>query len=291
MVLATGCSKAASTSAQMAYPDAEYEAAYDDGYYGDEADMDMAGGAPPPAPVSVSEEAPAERPRFRGGMAKMKKKDMAPTREVASPAPKPAPGDGAGGGEPEPEPAVAEPDQPDDHGRQIIYTATMEIGVYNVKEAMKVAEALPERFGGWIHSRSEGYLTIKIPAKNLQPAMNELGKLGNVTARNLQAQDVTAEYVDLDTRIRVLRETQTQLLALLKKAKNVEEALHVRQALDDVTMQLETALGRMRQLQSMISFSTLTVTLSEQGPYTGTPSSNDPFPWVDSLGVEATEWR
>lgn len=273
----------------MAYPDAEYEAAYDEGYYGDEDDMDMAGGAPPPAPMSVSEEAPAERARFGGRAAKMSKKDMAPTREVASPAPKPAPADGANQGEPEP--AVAEPDKPDDHGRQIIYTATMEIGVYNVKEAMKVAEALPERFGGWIHSRSEGYLTIKIPAKNLKPAMNELGKLGNVTSRNLQAQDVTAEYVDLDTRIRVLRETQTQLLALLKKAKNVEEALHVRQALDDVTMQLETALGRMRQLQSMISFSTLTVTLSEQGPYTNTPSSNDPFPWVDSLGVEATEWR
>jgi hypothetical protein len=56
-------------------------------------------------------------------------------------------------------------------------------------------------------------------------------------------------------------------------------------------MQLETALGRMRQLQSQISFSTLTVTLVEQGPYANTPSSNDPFPWVDSLGVEATEWR
>jgi hypothetical protein len=56
-------------------------------------------------------------------------------------------------------------------------------------------------------------------------------------------------------------------------------------------MELEVALGRMRQLQTLISFSTLTVNLIERGPHQPVPSSNDPFPWVDSLGVEATEWR
>ena len=36
---------------------------------------------------------------------------------------------------------------------------------------------------------------------------------------------------------------------------------------------------------------TLTVTLIERGPQDNIPTSNDPFRWVDSLGVEATEWR
>jgi hypothetical protein len=207
----------------------------------------------------------------------------------------PAPSGGSGGAvdsKGKPEPAIAEPDdQPDDHGRQIIYTASMQVGVYNIQKAMDVAEAIPTRLGGWVHTRSEGFITMKIPAARLRGAMDELGALGNVLVRELQAQDVTAEFVDLETRIKVLRETQTQLLELLKKAKNVEEALNVRRALDDVTMQLETALGRMRQLQSSISFSTLTISFVEQGPHTDVPTSNDPFPWVDSLGVETTEWR
>ena len=60
---------------------------------------------------------------------------------------------------------------------------------------------------------------------------------------------LTAEYVDLESRIKVLRETQTQLLDLLGKAKTVEEALHVRKALDQVTMELEgAALGSMDEL-------------------------------------------
>ncbi len=181
-------------------------------------------------------------------------------------------------------------DQPD-HGRQIIYTATLQVGVYNLADAMKTAEALPERYGGWVHMRTEGQVVMRIPADGLRNMMDELGKLGVVQSRTLQAQDVTAEYVDLESRIKVLLETQAQLLALLDKAKTVEEALHVRKALDDVTMELEVALGRMRQLSNLIAFSTLTLYLYELGPTQPIPSSNDPFPWVNELGVETTEWR
>ncbi|MFO7562382.1 MAG: DUF4349 domain-containing protein [Enhygromyxa sp.] len=190
------------------------------------------------------------------------------------------------------EPAVAKAkDQTPKHGRQIIYVAGMQISVYNLESAMQQVEALPERFGGWIHMRNQSQVVLRLPADRLKPVMSELADFGVVEARTLQAQDVTAEYVDLDSRIKVLRETQTQLLELLGKAKTVEEALHVRKALDQVTMELEVALGRMRQLSDLIAYSTLTVTLVERGPQDHIPTSNDPFGWVDTLGVEATEWR
>jgi hypothetical protein len=188
------------------------------------------------------------------------------------------------------EPAIADDDQPD-HGREIIYIAGMQISVYDLENAMTTVEALPETFGGWVHMRSQNQLVLRLPAIHLKPVMAQLAKLGVVEARTLQAQDVTAEYVDLESRIKVLRVNQTQLLDLLGKAKTVEEALHVRAALDQVTMELEVALGRMRQLSDMIAYSTLTVTLIERGPQDSIPTSNDPFRWVDTLGVEATEWR
>jgi hypothetical protein len=190
------------------------------------------------------------------------------------------------------EPTVtSKDDQTPEHGRQIIYVAGMQVSVYNLESAISMVESLPDRFGGWVHMRNQSQVVLRLPADRLKPAMAELATLGVVEARTLQAQDVTAEYVDLESRIMVLRETQTQLLDLLGKAKTVEEALHVRKALDDVTMQLELALGRMRQLSDLIAYSTLTVTLVERGPQDHIPTSNDPFGWVDSLGVEATEWR
>jgi hypothetical protein len=175
--------------------------------------------------------------------------------------------------------------------RQIIYTAEMQISVFKFDEAMERAEALTLESGGYVQSMSQGYYILRVPAAKLRGVMAELGKLGVVESRSLQAQDVTEEFVDLTTRIRVLRETQAQLLTLLKQARNVEEALSVRRSLDQITMELEQAMGRLRLLESLIGFSTLTVRMSQRGPQNAIPSSNDPFPWVDQLGVEATEWN
>jgi Domain of unknown function (DUF4349) len=188
------------------------------------------------------------------------------------------------------EPAVAEP-RNDIGGRLIIYTAAMRVSVFNLAEAMEKAEVLPERFGGYVFSMSAGAVVLKIPARKLREVMNELAGFGVVEERSLVSQDVSAEFVDIESRIKALESTHKQLIELLSKARTVDEALHVRQALDQVGAELEVLKGRMRQLDSLISFSTLTVALYERGPFTPTPTSNDPFPWVDSLGVEATEWK
>lgn len=208
-------------------------------------------------------------------------------KKAEPPSPEPA----AVASQPGGEPAIAVDDDQPDHGREIIYIAGMQVSVYDLENAMTAVEALPETYGGWVHMRTQNQLVLRLPAIHLKPVMALLSKLGVVEARTLQAQDVTAEYVDLESRIKVLHDTQTQLLDLLGKAKTVEEALHVRRALDEVTMELEVALGRMRQLSDLIAYSTLTVTLIERGPQDSIPTSNDPFRWVDTLGVEATEWR
>lgn len=190
----------------------------------------------------------------------------------------------------EPEPAVAD-DTPQGLARQIIYTAAMSVSVFNVEEALETVEKLPERHGGWIATMTGETLVIRIPSKNLRKAMDELSAMGVVEYRTLESSDVSDEYYDIETRIEVLERTHTQLLDLLAKARNVEEALAVRKSLDEITMELEVLKGRMRKLVDLVSYSTLTISLTERGPHTPTPSSNDPFPWVDELGVEATEWR
>lgn len=205
-------------------------------------------------------------------------------RPAAPPQDPSEPGVSAGQGDDEKDPQKQ-------FARQIIYTAEMVISCFKLEDAMERAEALTLAVGGYVQTMSHGYFVLRIPAAKLRRVMDDLAKLGVVTSRSLQAQDVTQEYVDLTTRIRVLRETQSQLIALLKQARNVEEALQVRRSLDAITMELEQAMGRLRLLENQIGFSTLTLRLSERGPQHAIPSSNDPFPWVDTLGVEATEWN
>ena len=189
-----------------------------------------------------------------------------------------------------PEPAIEDHTQ-DLDARHIIYVANMTVAVFNLDDAMAKAESLPEAIGGYVHSMDGSTLVLRVPAKKLRKALTDIAELGVVEHRSLSAQDVSAEYVDIESRIRALETTQKQLLELMGKARTVDEALHVRQALDGVTAELEVLKGRMRQLDNLIAYSTITVTLMERGPHTGVPSSNDPFKWADELGVESTEWK
>ena len=175
--------------------------------------------------------------------------------------------------------------------RQMIYTANMQISVFDVEHAIREAEALPERLGGWLHQRSDNQLILRIPAEKLEQAMAEMAELGVVDYRLLEALDVTAQYTDLESRIKVLEEMQAQLQLLLAQAKDVEQALQIRQALDSITLELELARGQMRELSKSIAFSTLVLRFIERGPSVIVPTSNDPFTWVDELGVELTEYR
>ncbi len=286
VLLTAGCAKmAAESSSAPGYPqgsveaggrshadyggdamaDGEYEAYDNKAEYAPEEMDGPTDDAMMPAPAMAS---PAPMPN--GG--------MAPPPPPSEPRSKPAPSSG-------------KDPQPQQFARQIIYTAEMQVSVFKLEDAMKRTEELTVAAGGYVQNLSEGYFILRIPAPALRGVMEDLGKLGVVERRSLQARDVSEEFFDLVTRIRVLRETQQQLLELLKQARNVEEALKVRQSLDAITLELEQAQGRLRLLESQIGFSTLTVHMSQRGPQNTIPSSNDPFPWVDGLGVEATEWN
>ena len=250
-------------------------------------DGSMAGEAEMVAPMDV----PAmdeDAPRLSSRASARERRKMAKDT-MASPAPvtaKPPTGTSTA----EPEPAVEDRTQ-DLDTRHIIYVAHLTVSVFNLEDAVAKAEALPEGLGGYVHSMEGGTLVLRVPAKKLRQALADITALGVVEHRSLSAQDVSAEYVDMESRIRALETTQKQLLELMSKARTVDEALHVRQALDGVTAELEVLKGRMRQLDNLIAYSTINVTLMERGPHTPVPSSNDPFPWVDNLGVEATEWK
>jgi len=187
--------------------------------------------------------------------------------------------------------ADASDPQPLGVARRIVYTAAMAVAVFDMQGAHDGAEALTERHGGWVARMDRHELVLKIPSKNLRAAMDEIGEMGVTEARTLESNDVSDRYFDLQTRIAVLEKTQVQMMALMAKARDVTEALNVRKSLDQITMELEVLKAELHKLKNHVSFSTLTLTLLERGPGDAVPSSNDPFPWVDELGVESTEWR
>ncbi len=262
-----------------------------------DANYEFAGDLAAPAPAPPREIA-AERSQGRGGgrskhrakrearLERQTSADSAAAETVEQPAAMVQPGSETS--EPVDDPLLGDPAA---QRRQVIYTATLQVAVYERDAAIELAESLPDRWGGWIESRYDYQITLRIPAERLFEAIAELSELGVVLGKTLQADDVTAEYVDLESRIRVLEQIVAQLELLLAQATSVEQALEIRVELDRIRIELEAARARMRQLSELIDFSTLTLLFSQRGPDYDLPSSNDPFSWVDELGLEATEYR
>lgn len=181
--------------------------------------------------------------------------------------------------------------EPVDPARVVLYAGSLQLAVFDVAQAKQTIEDALEVAGGYVQRMEGNSMVLRIPAPKFRPVIDELSTMGRVDYFGIESLDVTEEYEDLQTRIEVLRRTHSQLLELLDQAATVEEALEVRKQLDAVTLELERALGRQRWLDSRQALSTLALVLTERGIDGDLPSSNDPFPWVDSIGLEATLWR
>lgn len=111
--------------------------------------------------------------------------------------------------------------------------------------------------------RVRGSLTVRVPVRSYEDLLTGIGDVGEITDRSITSQDVTAEFTDLESRLRHLRAQESFYLGLLDQAETVQDAIAVQQQLDDVTGQIEQITGRLAVLEDRTSFSTLTVRLTE----------------------------
>ena len=98
----------------------------------------------------------------------------------------------------------------------------------------------------------------------MDSALDRIAALGRVLKREVQAQEVTEEYVDLRSRQRNLEREEQRLLELMQRAGRVPDLLTVEQEVARVRGEIETTTGRLRYLENRIAFSTIGVQL--EGP-------------------------
>jgi hypothetical protein len=107
-------------------------------------------------------------------------------------------------------------------------------------------------------------MTVRLPAEGLDSVIERIARLGKVLQKQLGAEEVTEEYVDLASRKRNLEREEQRLLDLLNRAGKVKELLEVEQTLARVRGEIEIIAGRMRYLENRVALSTLTIEF--QGP-------------------------
>ncbi len=86
------------------------------------------------------------------------------------------------------------------------------------------------------------------------------------------ASDVTEEFTDLQSRLRNLEATETQLLRLLERAETISDILTVQDRLNAVQNDIEFVKGRLQLIDDLTDLATITVHLR---PVEGAPPPAD----------------
>lgn len=167
-----------------------------------------------------------------------------------------------------PSPALAP--EPTQEKRLIIQTGQMSVVVHNVSSTIDAISALAVKNGGYVveknfyksDSAPSGYVTVRIPATSFEQGLGAIRALGDVVSESLSGNDVTAEYVDLNSQLRNLRSSETQLLEIMKRSGTISDVLEVQNQLTSIRGQIESLQGRTKYLEQSAAYSLLTVNLS-----------------------------
>ncbi len=147
--------------------------------------------------------------------------------------------------------------------RKIIRSANVRLDVDDADDVGREIVRIANESGGFVLSSSRLRYEIKVPASGLDPALAAVEGLGEVTHRGLSGQDVTAEYVDLEVRLKNAHAARDAYEALLRKATTVEEMLKVEAALHEVQERIELLVGRRKYLDEHLALSDIDISLRE----------------------------
>jgi len=154
----------------------------------------------------------------------------------------------------------------------IVYNGSLELVVSDALQAQEDVQRVIEGVNGYVVS-SESYryeqglitvnMRVRVPAEKFHETMAQLRKLAlEVNHDSTSSEDVTQEYVDLESKLRALEAKAARLEELMKEAEDTEAVLAVYRELSATQQEIEQVKGRMQYLERSSAMATISVTLT-----------------------------
>jgi hypothetical protein len=157
--------------------------------------------------------------------------------------------------------------------RIVIQNADLSIVVADPAAKMKAIEQMAENLKGYVVSSNlyqtttstnakvpEGQVTIRVPVEKLDDALDTIkSDVIEVQSETRSGQDVTKDYVDLQSRLKNLEATEAQLVKIMKDANKTEDVLNVFNQLTSIREQIEVVKGQIQYYEESAALSAINV--------------------------------
>lgn len=111
-----------------------------------------------------------------------------------------------------------------------------------------------------------GTIVLRVDKTKFDSVIGKLRGIGDVFNYTTNGQDVTEQYVDVESRLRLLKMEQAKLEAYLAKIDDLDKIFQAESKLTEIRYQIESLTGNLNKLNSLVDLATITVDMNERRP-------------------------
>jgi hypothetical protein len=166
--------------------------------------------------------------------------------------------------------------------RIVIKNASLTLVVQDPSTSMSAISQLADEMKGYVVSANvymqeldsgaqvpHASITIRVPAEELNASLERIKALSDrdPISESISSEDVTSDYVDLQSRLRNLENTDAQLTEIMGSATKTEDVLNIYNQLVNIREQIEVVKGQIKYYEESAALSAVSVDLLADEAY------------------------
>lgn len=151
---------------------------------------------------------------------------------------------------------------------QIIRTADLRFETSNISNAFDIIQKAISKNKATVQEDNSGKdensvfrnITLRVHNSNFLNFIQEISQgIDHFDRKNIASQDVTQEYIDLESRMNSKKTLEKRYLQLLSKANKVSEMIEIERKLAEIREEIEAKEGQFKYMKNQIAMSTVSL--------------------------------
>ena len=170
--------------------------------------------------------------------------------------------------------------------KKIIKDGRLSLRVSDLENSKVRVDTIVQHHGGYYANEklintdweTSYHLNIRIPSEHFERFISDIETGdGEILIKEINARDVTDQFIDLETRLENKRNYLKRYNDLLLKANSIKEILEIEEKIRALEEEIESATGQLKYLSDLVDYSTLDLTISTQKNFKYSPENRDKF--------------
>lgn len=167
--------------------------------------------------------------------------------------------------------------------RLIVKTGSISVEVENVESSVEEIKQLVDYYDGYVSylnvyetsTGKQASVTVRIPSDSFDEAMDNVGLLGKEKGRTEDAEDVTEQMIDIDSRLNNLRAEEERLLELYNKTTEISDIISLEERIWEVRQEIEMYESEKEYLEKSVSLSSISISFTQKTSLTSIDLSEE----------------